>query len=150
MLLGSCCGCDLSLVKAGIAVGLLDILSMVSQILLRWKHFSDDFSIIMISIGIFSIAMICAIILIHGIIQMNKSLLLYWMVVAFVRIFLMSLFCGMILYVKPNEQFFFGMEVIGCLILIYSLLLIWQLYFEMKGGDSEHTNLLKDEEASVH
>jgi hypothetical protein len=40
MLLGSCCGCDLSLVKAGIAVGLLDILSMVSQILLRWKHFS--------------------------------------------------------------------------------------------------------------
>ena len=95
MLLGSCCGCDLSLVKAGIAVGLLDIISMVSQILLRWKHFSgknewkmflkknvfnenlfitfiDDFSIIMISIGIFSIAMICAIILIHGIVQVRN------------------------------------------------------------------------------
>jgi hypothetical protein len=73
-------------------VGLLDILSMVSQILLRWKHFSgkdkwkilvmkifneilfiDDFSIIMISIGVFSIAMICAIILIHGIVQVRIS-----------------------------------------------------------------------------
>lgn len=35
-------------------------------------------------------------------------------------------------------------------ILIYSLLLIWQLYYEMRGGENENTNLLKDEEANVN
>lgn len=40
MLLESCCGCNMNLVKAGIAVGLLDILSMVCEIILKWKHFS--------------------------------------------------------------------------------------------------------------
>ncbi|CRK98291.1 CLUMA_CG011653, isoform A [Clunio marinus] len=128
------CGVKLDLVKAGVAVGFYDIISIIIEVFIEFKFYVGFETFQLISLGIFSIAILCNVLLIHGATAINHSLLIYWIVLASIRVLLNTIMLLILMYFGSFKDVFFVYctEIIEFVLLILCYIIVWKLYIKLK------------------
>ncbi|CAO1394201.1 unnamed protein product, partial [Diamesa hyperborea] len=112
----NCCSFKINLVKASVAIGFFDVFSVIVSLVLDFKYLEKFETENIIALMVLAVAILVAILLIHGALKLNRFLIIYWMVIAVIRCILLSIIEFQLLMLLPF------LTIVEIIVLLISIL----------------------------